>query len=225
MKNIDELKGLIIQFNVEPNLFTGYVCIGYGSPHNESVWLRNKFGIDSMDLYSLNTDSRKMTNNMLGTSAYTLYYITEEFAKAHNLMTTTKTLETRLIEAKTLLLKFQGRGCEAVSNSFGGEYAFDKNFDVSVYCRNIGSIDHSIITTKWFQDNPTENVCVMFAKKDGIHVTNYPVDYVIPPSEEIVVKVNDSYDAKVTKDKIIVGCQEIDPKVIEEIANALKKLQ
>lgn len=227
MKNIEELKKLIVHYNVGPNLFAGYVCIGYGSPRSESVWLRNKFGIGSTDLYSLSIASRKMTNNMMETSGGTLYYITEELAKTHDLMTTTnpKTLETRLIEAKTLLLKLQERGYKAVSNSFGGEYAFDKDFDVSVHCRNISTVEHSITTKKWFNDNPTENVCVVFAKKDGIHVTNYPVDYVIPPSEEIVVKVNDSYDAKVTKDKIIVGCQEIDPKVIEEIANALKKLQ
>ena len=73
-------------------------------------------------------------------------------------------------------------------------------------------------------------LCGKAFDKDGFAVVvkgcGYTVvvkDVVIPP-DHAIVKLNDNYDAKITKDTIEVGCQTFPISILDELVAALKKL-
>lgn len=64
----------------------------------------------------------------------------------------------------------------------------------------------------------------VFVKIPGYITYNYPAHCLEPFGKVIKVKLNDDYEAEVTKDGIMVGCQKIPLSVVKELAEAIENL-
>lgn len=80
MKNIEELIQRVIDF--EPSSRNGFVCIGYGVDEH----LTSLFDIPSRELYSYNRNQKEYSNGLWGNMTSYLYFITESYAKSHDLI-------------------------------------------------------------------------------------------------------------------------------------------
>lgn len=112
-----------------------------------------------------------------------------------------------------------------IAESLIGKRVIDKDKAITGY---IQTFTHLSVTNKW-GDNcsalvkeylTTHEYCVV------LH-SNYvavPYDSVELVPDEIEVKLNDTYTAKVTKDSIKVGCQTFPVSILKELNEALKNL-